>query len=907
MSLVNCVGLIAQNLDNSSKPVLLIDFDLEAPGLHRYLAPYLNHDSLQSKPGVLEFFQEISELTESACIKKNELVLCSEDVTRLIKDINIKKYTIPALLPSSHQKHPCNVFLMAAGRFDASYDSRLSQFNWQRLHSRAPTLFEALGVRLAQENSYTFIDARTGLSDTSGICTALLPDSLVVVFTPNNQSLTGVEHLVKSACAYRDSSTDHRPLKIYPLPSRIDNQVEHFRRVWRSGHAAHPLFGDVTGYQNIFHKIFTNVSSSYEGNNPSLLNNYFDVVQIPHSADYAFGERLCFGPLSSGDSLSIRSAYEAFLPWLTTKSQPWENPKTKILNFCAEIWLNNIGIINPPIDIKLPSKPNSGELMLEWFEGICRTAEEQSWSITDKEALTPGLRFQVEFVGSLIAAYKGNYETAEYAINISLNLYSEDFDIIISHKAPAYLVEILREKPLDPVTAPIATKWLRSLDKVMRKWQSTKIAKKAWLSALIDISNVWGRSGTYDLAWEGYKDINEPESIGALYALAMSKEIAGNHKAAQEIADRLITVIPEDDNRLLDIRSIKYRNINNKAALRIQKVFISYARADNLGLDDSTPGWVTDFVEKLQRAVKRQVGGGEINFWMDHRLDLQRRVDDELRHHLRESDILLVVMSPRYLESLWCTQEIDTFMQELRGGAGDRVFMVELLPTDRSRWPAQVQNLTAVKFWHAGLTQPEPQTLGWPLPDVRGDRDYWSEVNNLAVRLARGTTYLPQHDPSPLPIVPPPSLSAPSNLPANGPLTILISTEHADEPLATEVQALLADLDADAYIHTPPAPDESLVSYRANFENQLHNSHGVIVIYGQAPRTWVQAKFGEIRKVLALARKGTWAAVLEGPPAPKAAHGLPPRNLMVLDCKKGVTKEQLQPFLDVLRGVASRV
>jgi TIR domain len=342
-----------------------------------------------------------------------------------------------------------------------------------------------------------------------------------------------------------------------------------------------------------------------------------------------------------------------------------------------------------------------------------------------------------------------------------------------------------------------------------------------------------------------------------------------------------------------------------------RQVFISYAHADNLPMDEKAPGWVSDFVDKLQRAMARQSGGGAIEFWMDHRLEPQRRVDEELCRRIRESAVILAVMSPRYLESVWCQREMATFVQEVGGGvSADRVFMVELLPTERSRWHPEVQDLTAVKFWHAGLTQPEPQTLGWPLPDVKGDRDYWGEVNTLATRLARQLQTLPVDlPPAPPATATPAAVAAPAPVtsPPDGPLTLLISTESADEPLATEAQTLLAELDADAYLHTPPAENEPPADYRANFERQLHDSHGVIVVYGQAPRTWVQAKFGEIRKVLALARKGTWAGLLEGPPEPKATHGLPPRNLMVLDCKQGVNKEQLHRFLQALRGEAGRV
>ncbi|MGH8524572.1 MAG: hypothetical protein ACREXY_10245, partial [Gammaproteobacteria bacterium] len=65
MALVNCAGLIAQHLPDKTKPILLIDFDLEAPGLHRYLEPYLPpKDEWAERPGTLELFEALSDAVE---------------------------------------------------------------------------------------------------------------------------------------------------------------------------------------------------------------------------------------------------------------------------------------------------------------------------------------------------------------------------------------------------------------------------------------------------------------------------------------------------------------------------------------------------------------------------------------------------------------------------------------------------------------------------------------------------------------------------------------------------------------------------------------------------------------------------------------------------------------------------
>lgn len=343
--------------------------------------------------------------------------------------------------------------------------------------------------------------------------------------------------------------------------------------------------------------------------------------------------------------------------------------------------------------------------------------------------------------------------------------------------------------------------------------------------------------------------------------------------------------------------------VPSKSVYLEQQVYVSYAHADNEPLDMGMPGWVSFFVDKLRRTVARQSGCAQIEFWMDHRLDMQRRVNDELRQRLCASAVILAVISPRYFESAWCQLEMKTFVEEVGGGlSDDRVFMVELLPTERMLWPSQMQHLQVVKFWKGDLTHPQPMTLGWPLPDARGDRDYWDKVNTLATGIARQLRAL-AISPQPVPAVTPATqpIGKSDTSPIDGPLSIIICTDYSDIQIALEAQALLGDLDVDAFLDTPPAENEPPATYRANFEQQLRSSHGVIVVYGEAPRGWLQSKFGDVRKLLALERQGTWVGVLEGPPEPKALHGLPPRGLMVLNCRQGISKDELSRFVQALR------
>jgi hypothetical protein len=81
------------------------------------------------------------------------------------------------------------------------------------------TFFNAAKLKL-HVYDYVLIDSRTGVSDTSGICTMQMPDTLVVCFTLNHQS-------IKGALAVAHSVKEARPeMRIFPVPMRIDGSEE---------------------------------------------------------------------------------------------------------------------------------------------------------------------------------------------------------------------------------------------------------------------------------------------------------------------------------------------------------------------------------------------------------------------------------------------------------------------------------------------------------------------------------------------------------------------------------------------------------------------------------------------------------------------------------------------------------
>lgn len=169
MALVN----VAADLVLSGSRVLIVDFDLEAPGLNTFNLAGPRPEAL----GVVDFVNRFRNTGIAP---------------------NIKDFVHRA---SVDDQHSDGLWVMPAGKQDSEYAFRLASIDWQRLYTDSDgyLLFEDLK---AQWNNvirpdYVLIDSRTGHTDVGGICTRQLPDAVVVLFFPNEQNRSGLEKVVK--------------------------------------------------------------------------------------------------------------------------------------------------------------------------------------------------------------------------------------------------------------------------------------------------------------------------------------------------------------------------------------------------------------------------------------------------------------------------------------------------------------------------------------------------------------------------------------------------------------------------------------------------------------------------------------------------------------------------------------
>lgn len=312
MALANVACLLAQKWSDG-KDILMIDWDLEAPGLHRFFQGKLvappdteGEKAIEEYPGLIDLLRELNDATRSDSSEKIEQA--EEEAKELLQRIDLDRFILPTTIPF--------LKLMKAGRFDDGYSARVNSFQWEAFYQRSPCLIRAFAERLAKQYRYVLIDSRTGFTDISGICTMLIPERLVVVFTPNYQSLSGVLNQVRRATDYRRQSDDLRPLVVFPLPSRIEAAEPQLREDWRLGNSEKGL----NGYQPQFESLFSDVYDLPECH----LQSYFDEVQIQHIPRYAYGEEIAVLVEKTGDRLSLRRSYESFTERLIELNGPWE-------------------------------------------------------------------------------------------------------------------------------------------------------------------------------------------------------------------------------------------------------------------------------------------------------------------------------------------------------------------------------------------------------------------------------------------------------------------------------------------------------------------------------------------------------------------------------------------------------
>ncbi|MCP4688640.1 MAG: CpsD/CapB family tyrosine-protein kinase [Desulfobacterales bacterium] len=280
MALANVAALLAK----WSLKVLVVDWDLEAPGIERFFnnSSHSLSKARKSTPGLVDLIYSY--------IKKEGVDW---------RDFLLKAHPFDSGRP---------VNILSAGRDAPDYVRSVQGLDWSELFEERKLGFflEKLRDEWAAEFDVVLIDSRTGITDIGGICTIHMPDILVLFFTTNRQSLDGVIDVIKRARAAQSRLPFNRNFLIgVPVPARDESQIEYkAAREWR--------------------KIFAyELSDLYrdwlpENKTPS---DTLELLSLPHVPYWSFGERLSVVEESITDPKNLSFSYAALARLIAARLQ----------------------------------------------------------------------------------------------------------------------------------------------------------------------------------------------------------------------------------------------------------------------------------------------------------------------------------------------------------------------------------------------------------------------------------------------------------------------------------------------------------------------------------------------------------------------------------------------------------
>jgi hypothetical protein len=178
-------------------------------------------------------------------------------------------------------------------------------------------------------------------------------------------------------------------------------------------------------------------------------------------------------------------------------------------------------------------------------------------------------------------------------------------------------------------------------------------------------------------------------------------------------------------------------------------IFISYGHLDDDDPAGDVKGWVDLLVERLPRLISNNLGY-QPKIWRDERSllgnDLLRAAIDE---GIARSLVFIPIVSPRYVQSDWCSIELDRFCNTASppGAPAHRSRIFKVIKTPlllhlANKEPEQLRELIGYSFFEMEADMPVEFS-----PDVVPSKDqrYWTALRRLAWDVSNMLVALKHH------------------------------------------------------------------------------------------------------------------------------------------------------------------
>jgi tetratricopeptide (TPR) repeat protein/cellulose biosynthesis protein BcsQ len=187
------VANTAVELCKRGQRVIIVDMDLESPGVHAYFG---SDEAHANAPGLLDYLDAWRTGDQPP---------------------NVDDYLVDVKAGAA------SIRVMGPGRLDGTYARRIAALSWERFYSEedGDLVMERLREELLRRADTVLLDSRTGMTDIGTICTFHLPDVVVALFALHGQGIDGTA-LVAKALAGRMGEKESRLKRVLLVPSRVE-------------------------------------------------------------------------------------------------------------------------------------------------------------------------------------------------------------------------------------------------------------------------------------------------------------------------------------------------------------------------------------------------------------------------------------------------------------------------------------------------------------------------------------------------------------------------------------------------------------------------------------------------------------------------------------------------------------
>jgi MinD-like ATPase involved in chromosome partitioning or flagellar assembly/tetratricopeptide (TPR) repeat protein len=323
MALANVAELLYRRGSN----VLIVDFDLEAPGLEGYFntsEAEFSPNEIQGKRGVIDLILSYSEMRSLPAPKLPQSENLAGSATPNVFPYPVEplsNFVVPIYKPSA-KGGSLSIVPAGARKGDefTHYAQSVRAFDWDDFYTNldGELFFEWFRHEAESMADYVLVDSRTGVTEMSGVCTYQLADVVAMFVSPNQQNLDGTLMMARSLSNPEliEEGRKGRPLSLVFVPSRVEQ-------------------GDAELLDK-FANEFDKTLGRYIVNSLIFEKSAFIDLKIPYIAHYAFMERVAAREPERASSADLIEAFERLVSALQLHGS--ENEQAEKLYNKALIW-----------------------------------------------------------------------------------------------------------------------------------------------------------------------------------------------------------------------------------------------------------------------------------------------------------------------------------------------------------------------------------------------------------------------------------------------------------------------------------------------------------------------------------------------------------------------------------------